>query len=68
MEEDDFKRTHDHSKWAISLDKKTPVVCIGDINRMESQRKRGGGTVCFKSADVWTSFNKSVKAIEACDI
>jgi len=35
----DFRTTHDHAKWAISLDYKRPFVCIGDINRMETQRK-----------------------------
>ena len=66
LNDDDFKTTKDHSKWAISLDKKRPYVCIGDINRMETQRRRGGGTACFSSPTVWKTFKKSVKAIEAC--
>ena len=66
LEDDDFKTTRDHSKWAISLDRKRPYVCIGDINRMDTQRKRGGGTACFSSPWVWRTFKKSVKSIEAC--
>eukprot|EP00770_Monocercomonoides_exilis_P007993 MONOS_7951.1-p1 / transcript=MONOS_7951.1 / gene=MONOS_7951 / organism=Monocercomonoides_exilis_PA203 / gene_product=deoxyribonuclease II protein, putative / transcript_product=deoxyribonuclease II protein, putative / location=Mono_scaffold00287:1881-3205(+) / protein_length=328 / sequence_SO=supercontig / SO=protein_coding / is_pseudo=false len=38
-----WKETEDHSKWGISAERKVPVTCIGDINRMSSQRKRGGG-------------------------
>ena len=37
-----FKYTSDHSKWGISLTKDEPYVCVGDINRMQSQRARGG--------------------------
>ena len=47
VENDDFMTTHDHAKWAISLDKKNPWICIGDINRyilitnLECQTKKG---------------------------
>ena len=66
IEDDDFTTTKDHSKWAISLDKKKPFVCIGDINRMESQKKRAGGTACFILPTVWKTFKRSVKDIESC--
>ena len=66
IQDDDFTTKHDHAKWAISLDKKRPFVCVGDINRMETQLKRGGGTACFASYKVWKTFKKSIKAIEAC--
>lgn len=66
IQDDDFTTRHDHAKWAISLDKKKPYVCIGDINRMDTQRKRAGGTACFVSYKVWKTFKKSIKAIEAC--
>lgn len=57
----------DHSKWAISAESSKPYVCIGDINRMSSQLKRGGGTVCIKSKPVWSMFRDSVAAIEPCE-
>jgi len=41
----EFKETKDHSKWAITTTSAPNTVCVGDINRMESQRKRGGGAV-----------------------
>lgn len=47
-----FTETKDHAKWAASpnsahrsLLSNAYVTCIGDINRMTSQRKRGGGAV-----------------------
>ena len=66
VEDDDFTTTKDHAKWAISLDRKRPWVCVGDINRMETQRRRGGGTACFSSYKVWKTFKRSVKGIESC--
>lgn len=57
----------DHSKWAISAESNKPYVCIGDINRMKSQLKRGGGTVCLKSKPVWSMFRDSVAALEPCE-
>lgn len=57
----------DHSKWAMSQDPKKPFVCIGDINRMKSQFKRGGGTVCLENKDVWTVFRDAVHDIETCN-
>ena len=58
----------DHSKWAMSQDPKSPYVCIGDINRMKSQFKRGGGTVCVKDAAIWKVFREAVHDIEACKL
>jgi hypothetical protein len=41
-------------------------VCIGDINRMDTQRKRAGGTVCFDNVFAWKAFTGIVKDIETC--
>jgi deoxyribonuclease-2 len=38
-----MKESSDHSKWAISQGGKKPWVLVGDLNRMTSQLKRGGG-------------------------
>lgn len=56
----------DHSKWAISANTKVPVTCIGDINRMKSQFKRGGGTVCLNDKDVWNTITESIHGTEPC--
>ena len=61
-----FTTKHDHSKWGISLDSRRPFVCIGDINRMDTQMKRAGGTVCFENDDAWKAFSSIIKDIELC--
>uniref|UniRef100_K1PZ27 Deoxyribonuclease-2-alpha n=1 Tax=Magallana gigas TaxID=29159 RepID=K1PZ27_MAGGI len=38
----------DHSKWAVA--KQSPWICIGDLNREEAQKQRGGLSVCLKDA------------------
>lgn len=43
------KNTVDHGKLAISNSKDNPYVCVGTLNRMFSQQRRGGETLCFKN-------------------
>eukprot|EP00297_Palpitomonas_bilix_P011595 CAMPEP_0113897772 /NCGR_PEP_ID=MMETSP0780_2-20120614/18923_1 /TAXON_ID=652834 /ORGANISM="Palpitomonas bilix" /LENGTH=327 /DNA_ID=CAMNT_0000889389 /DNA_START=150 /DNA_END=1133 /DNA_ORIENTATION=+ /assembly_acc=CAM_ASM_000599 len=61
-----FKETMDHSKWAISQDESSSLVCIGDVNRQESMSDRGGGTVCFSSSSLWQSLNKAIDTVDQC--
>ncbi|GMR61688.1 hypothetical protein PMAYCL1PPCAC_31883, partial [Pristionchus mayeri] len=62
---DQFKYTKDHSKYGRTLDAADKVVCIGDINRMTSQFKRGGGTVCITDDELWTAYD-TIKEIPNC--
>lgn len=39
-----FRNTQDHSKWGVS----NSVICIGDLNRTNSQLKRSGTAICLK--------------------
>ena len=48
-----IKSGNDHSKIGISIvEDNTQTndywICVGDLNRKEPQRKRGGGFVCFQ--------------------
>lgn len=61
-----FKYTVDHSKWAISANKENPFVCIGDLNRVNSQRKRGGQVTCQSNLDLWNIFSRSISSTEPC--
>ncbi|HUN56123.1 MAG TPA: deoxyribonuclease II family protein [Smithella sp.] len=50
-----WPETKDHAKWGITRNDgaKSPWVCVGDINRMVSQEKRGGGTIAFQDKALW---------------
>lgn len=48
-------KNNDHSKWAISLNKK--IVCVGDLNHCESQNVRTGNIICFEN-DILNDFLK----------
>jgi deoxyribonuclease-2 len=52
-----WPETHDHAKWGITKD--SNWICVGDINRMISQRKRGGGTIAFQNQKLWQALSKT---------
>jgi deoxyribonuclease-2 len=52
-----WPETRDHAKWAISL--KDHWICVGDINRMISQEKRGGCTIAFQDETLWTLLSQT---------
>lgn len=52
-----WPETHDHAKWGITTH--SDWVCVGDINRMISQRKRGGGTIAFQNETLWKALTKT---------
>jgi len=52
-----WPETHDHAKWAVSHTDNW--VCVGDINRMISQEKRGGCTIAFQDQALWTLLSKT---------
>ena len=57
-----YATAHDHSKWAVSLDKKNPCTYIGDINAMSSQFHRGGGGVVIKDLNLWKAMSSLVSS------
>ena len=62
-----FDRSRDHSKWAIGKHNPNGWVCVGDLNRMPSQRKRGGGTVCLWEPTVQQSIYGWIRNVSLCD-
>lgn len=57
---------NDHSKWAVSSDQDSAVVCIGDINRMTTQYGRGGGTACIESQSLADFLRASITSTNSC--
>lgn len=61
-----WSEKQDHSKWCITVNDDDNYVCICDINRMTSQRSRGGGCVCFENSKLWTGMNGIITAYNKC--
>jgi deoxyribonuclease-2 len=62
----EFSGSQDHGKWAVSKYIEDEHFCIGDLNRIESQKKSGGGVICMKSHKVASAFRRMVIETE-CD-
>lgn len=60
----EFTTLHDHSKWMVSLENN--LICVGDINRQEHQKVRGGGTVCLQDEKISGIYQKTVGEVEEC--
>ncbi|XP_059920472.1 deoxyribonuclease-2-alpha isoform X1 [Gadus macrocephalus] len=67
----------DHSKWAVSTQAPGSGsgsgsrgvggwVCVGDINRIQAEEKRGGGTVCQQNPVVWKAYRSSALSCMDC--
>lgn len=54
----------DHAKWAVTVDKRW--ICIGDINREESQKYRAGGMVCSQLSSVASEFRSNIVTTSPC--
>lgn len=52
-----WPETHDHAKWGITTT--SDWICVGDINRMISQRHRGGGTIAFQNPTLWQALSRT---------
>jgi deoxyribonuclease-2 len=59
-----YQNTEDHSKWAVS--EQGAWICIGDINRQQSQAKRGGGTICMENPRIASLYRSAIDQVECC--
>lgn len=63
--------TKDHAKWGSTVHRPSGLflrhpgfVVIADINRDETQAKRGGGGIAFQHDGIWQAL-KSVEKVES---
>nr|XP_029708872.1 plancitoxin-1-like [Aedes albopictus] len=61
-----FATLKDHSKWAVSVPGDRDFICVGDINRQEHQKARGGGSVCSQLDGIVQTYRVMVENVEAC--
>jgi len=62
-----FSSYYDHSKYAVSQTSDNGAwVCIGDLNRAETQYVRGGGALCIDNRDVWEAYIGIIEEVAAC--
>jgi len=63
----EFRNTDDHGKWGLSMTREQGAwLCFGDLNRMSSQRFRGGGVVCFQEEGLWEAWRAGITAHQEC--
>lgn len=67
-DQEEYKTTQDHSKFCISMDARHPWVFIGDINRMESQTRRGGGGILIEDKNMWRALNRVIISYSEEDV
>lgn len=59
-----YRVAGNHAKWLVGS---TGMwVCMADMNRMITQRLRGGGALCFEDADVHAVFSAAISKAESC--
>ena len=58
----EWTSTKDHSKWAVVGD----YVCIGGVNRVASQEKRGGQHFCIKHSEFASEMKGVIESYEQC--
>jgi hypothetical protein len=59
-----YNKNQEHSKWAVGI--KKDVCCFGDLNRCDSQRKRGGNVICFINKKLAGIMRGAIKTVESC--
>lgn len=57
-----FKTKYNHAKFALSYPGNT-WVCPADINMETTQRKRGGGAVCFQNSNLYALLNGAISKL-----
>ena len=60
-----WREGQDHSKWCVTTNRSNRL-CVCDINRMTTQRIRGGGCTCFMNANLFSQLNNTITNADSC--
>jgi len=69
-----YENSYNHAKWCIAssfsknargahVKATAPWFCAADNNRQVTQRKRGGGAVCFQNSKLFAAMQKAVSTV-----
>lgn len=61
-----YENTNEHSKWGVGI--KNDFCCFGDLNRTESQKKRGGNVICLHNAKLADIMRKAITSSDTCSM
>lgn len=58
-----YSNYDNHAKWGVGT---SPLVCFGDLNRVESQMQRSGAVLCWKDLEIYNSLTAIVASTNSC--
>ncbi|XP_054924006.1 plancitoxin-1-like isoform X2 [Dermacentor andersoni] len=61
----EFGSSEDHSKWCVAQEK--GIFCVSSLNRMNSQKKRGGEVTCLLDANLAQLFRSTIAESTKCE-
>ncbi|XP_049524280.1 plancitoxin-1 isoform X2 [Dermacentor silvarum] len=61
----EFVSKEDHSKWCVAQHK--GIFCISSLNRMDSQKKRGGEVTCLLDTNLAQLFRSTIAVSTKCE-
>ncbi|KAI1891981.1 hypothetical protein AGOR_G00149300 [Albula goreensis] len=62
-----FRSYYDHSKWCVSWIREDRWVCLGDLNRVNTQAWKSGGLVCSQNPLIYQAFRQAVAHYISCN-
>lgn len=60
----EYDNNQDHSKWGVTV--KPKAICIGDLNRTESQLSRSGSVMCIYNNELSKQSKKFIVSTSKC--
>ncbi|KAI3431407.1 hypothetical protein D9Q98_004460 [Chlorella vulgaris] len=58
-----YETTKDHAKWGVHAER--PLVVMGDLNRTQTQARRGGGGLVIRHEGLWRALASVIAGVGA---